>query len=189
MKRFLGTLAFCFGVAGVAAACSSATEVVTPVSITTTTAVPETTTTTTTILDVVTTIRQVPADELTSSGNVTVDDVQYDFAFECFAAGAGDVLALGVGEDPETRESTQAIVQMFFGQPFVSVLFDDGRILELAIDAPAELFLQDGVLRGSALRFVDAGEVAGLGEPLGLGTVTVECESFAPGLPDEYVAS
>lgn len=189
MKRFLGTLGFGVAIGFVAVACSSATEAVTPVTITTTTVVPETTTTTTTILDVVTTIRQVPAEELTSSGNVTIDDVQYDFAFECFAAGAGDVLALGVGQDPQTREGTQAIVQMFFGQPFVSVLFEEGRVVELAIDAPAELFLQDGVLSGSALRFVDAADAAGLGQPLGLGTVTVECESFAPGLPDEYVAS
>lgn len=161
----------------------------------TTDAAPETTVATTTTastapptteVDVVTTIRRVPSSELASVGHVTVGSVQYDFAFECWAAGAGDILALGVGEDPESNEQTQAIVQAFFGQAYVSVLVGDERVIELAIDQPADLFVQADTIRGSALRFVDAQGAAGVGESLGLGTVTVECEGFAPGLPEGY---
>ena len=152
-----------------ASACSSSAE---SAPATTTTS----STTTTRPLEVVTTIRHVPADELGSVGNVTIGDTQFDFAFECFAAGAGDILALGVGSEPDTNATTQGIVQMFLGQPYVAVLVDDERVLELEVDAPAELFLQAGVIRGTALRFVDAGNSAGVGESLGLGTVTVECD-------------
>lgn len=166
----------------VASGCSSAEEDAAPVTTTT----PPTSTTTTTELEVVTTIRRVPAEELGSEGHITIGEVQYDFAFECFAAGAGDILALGVGEEPQTQAATQAIVQMFFGQPYVSVLIGQERTLELALDAPAELFLQEGTIRGSALRFVDADGEAGIGDSLGLGEVTVACDGFAPGLPDEY---
>ncbi len=169
----------------VAAGCSSAVEDAAPAP--TTTLPPSTTTTSE--LEVVTTIRRVPAEELGSEGSITIGEVQYDFAFECFAAGAGDILALGVGQEPDTQAVTQAIVQMFFGQPYVSVLIGQERSLELALDAPAELFLQEGTIRGSALRFVDADVEAGVGEPLGLGEVTVACDGFAPGLPDEYSVS
>ncbi len=45
------------------------------------------------------------------------------------------------------------------------------------------------MIRGSALRFVDAKGSAGVGDDLGLGTVTVSCQGFAPALPDEYIIS
>ncbi len=169
----------------VISACSAGAEQVQP----TTTLATTTTTTTTLVVEVVTTIRNVPDEELTSTGSITIGQVEYEFAFECFAAGAGDVLALGIGEDPETRALTQATVQMFLGQPYVSILIDGGRTLELAIDAPAELFLQSGSISGSALRFVEAGDGAGVGEEIGLGSVLVECSSFLPGLPEDYTTS
>ena len=166
------------------AGCSSAATDAAPETTVAPTVAP--TTTPATEIEVVTTIRRVPSSELASVGHVTVDSVQYDFAFECWAAGAGDILALGVGEDPKSDEQTQAIVQAFFGQAYVSVLIGDDRVVELAIDQPADLFVQADTIRGSALRFVDAQGAAGVGEPLGLGTVTVECNGFAPGLPEGY---
>lgn len=187
MKPMLRAAAFCFMCGLVASACSSTVEDAAPVTTTTTTSAP--TTTTTTVLEVVTTIRRVPAEELGSTGYVTVGGTQYDFAFECFAAGAGDILALGVGEVPGSEVSTQAVVQAFFGQPYVSVLIGDEQIIELAIDAPAELFVQSGEVRGSALRFVESTTDVGVGTSLGLGGVNVACNSFAPGLPDAYQAS
>lgn len=184
----------------VAAACSSSSdpaELSGAVDSTAPTAAPaldvaESTTTTvspTTTLDVVTTIRRVPASELTSEGFITVGEDQYNFSFECYAAGAGDILALGVGVDPETSETTQAIVQAFLGQPYVAVFVGDRAIRELAIDQPAELFVQGDNIVGSALRFVDVVETAGVGEELGLGSVSVGCASFAPGLPEGYELS
>ncbi len=157
------------------------------------TTAPSTTTTTTvattTTLEVVTTIRRVPADELGSVGSISVGNIQYDFAFECYTAGAGDILALGVGEDPTSNQPTQAIVQAFLGQPYVAVLIGEASVLELAIDQPAELFVQGDAIQGSALRFVEAGESAGVGDALGLGMVSVACQGFAPGLPEGYVTS
>lgn len=172
-----------------AVACSSSDDQVTPTS-----APPETTTTTTNApttsqLEVVTTIRRIPSEELGSEGHITVGSTRYDFAFECYHAGAGDILALGVGDDPDGEDTTQAIVQAFLGQAYVAVVIGDAKVLELAIDQPAELFVQSNLIRGSALRFVDAVGSAGVGEDMGLGTVTVSCEGFAPGLPEDYVLS
>ena len=80
-------------------------------------------------------------------------------------------------------------MQVFSEQPYVGVIIDDDQILELSLDAPAELFVQSGVISGSALRFVETGESAGVGEPVGLGAVNVECSSFAPGLPEGFEVS
>ncbi len=128
----------------------------------------------------------VPAAELRSPGSITVDGVMHEFAFECYAAGVGDVLALGVGSG-STDPGTQAIVQAFFGMPYVAIRFVDGSVQELAVDRAADLFLQGSDIRGSALRFVNSTDSAGVGESLGLGAVTVECEGFAPGLPEGWV--
>ena len=95
-------------------------------------------------------------------------------------------MALGVGTDPGTGDETQAIVQAFLGQAYVAVLFGSDRVQELAVDEPAELFVQGDAIRGSALRFVDSAGSPGVGQELGLGTVAVDCNGFAPGLPEGY---
>lgn len=172
------------GVALLAACTSEPAELSEPGP--TTVAATTTTTTTTTEFEVVTTIQRVPADELGSTGTITIGPVDYNFAFECYAAGAGDILALGVGSDPETGIETQAIVQAFLGQTYVAVLVGADGVQELAVDEPAELFVQGDAIRGSALRFVDTAEVPGVGEELGLGAVAVDCQGFAPGLPEGY---
>lgn len=172
----------------VLAGCSSTDTDVAGVS----TSVPTTTSTTTSTVAAVVESTEppaaelVPAAELRSPGTITIEDVEYEFAFECYAAGVGDVLALGVGTGG-TDPGTQAIVQAFFGMPYVAIQFPDGRVQELAVDRVADLFLQGSDIRGSALRFVDSTDSAGVGESVGLGAVTVACDGFAPGLPEGWV--
>ena len=181
------------------AACSSDTSELAEVETTTTTIAGETavagettvapaveSSSSTAEIEVVTTVQLVPAQELTSEGTITIGAIDYGFAFECYAAGAGDILALGIGSDPETGEETQAIVQAFLGQAYVAVLQGSDRVQELAVDQPAELFVQGEAIRGSALRFVDSAGTPGVGEELGLGAVSVDCNGFAPGLPEGY---
>lgn len=133
-----------------------------------------------------TTVAEVETEPLPSTGIVTIGDVQYELSFECFLDETGNALALGVGRDPVTDQSTEAVVQVFADQPYVGLIIDDEQLLELAIDAPAELFVQSGVISGSALRFVETADTAGVGDAAGLGTVAIECSSFAPGLPEGF---
>ncbi len=180
--------AVCFAAAILAfAACTSATGDDQAVDTTTTSTTTTTTTTTTQVP--VTTLIEAPAPEFRSPGEIMIGDRTFLFVFECYAAGAGDVLALGLGTDAETGEDTEAIVQAFLGSSYVAILIGDEQVLELAIDRPAELFVQGDLIRGSALRFVDADGASGVGESLGLGTVNIDCEGFAPGLPEGYETS
>lgn len=181
--RFVGSVALVLS--AFTAGCSLDEPVAAPVSSSTTIA--ETTTVApTTSIRVVTSIERVPSSELTSAGEISVGDLTFSFSFECYAAGAGDVLAMGVGENVDGR-STQAIVQAFLGQPYVAVFVGADTVYELAIEREADLFVQGSDIRGSALRFVEPTESAGVGEEAGLGSVTVTCDGFAPGLPEGYV--
>ena len=126
-----------------------------------------------------------PAPELASPGSVTIDGRVIEFAFECYSEGAGDVLAIGVGTKDGKATSAQAIVQAFVGSPYVAVVEDD-VVYELAIDRPAELFVQNSVIVGSALRFVETADIPGQGVIAGLGSVSVDCQGFAFGLPEGF---
>lgn len=173
-----------------AASCSSSSSASNDTTTSSTDAPPATTTTTTTLPETTTTeveVERIPAPELRSPGTIAVGPLVMDFSFECYAAGAGDVLAVGVGTFPDSDITTQAVVQAFFGHPYVAVVVDDDTVFELAIDRQAELFVQDGTIRGSALRFVNATIGLGEGDELGLGSVVVSCDSYAPGLPEDYV--
>lgn len=183
-RPWLGLLGAALCVAFVA--CSSEPESAAPSA--TSAAVTTSTSTTSTTVPEVTTIEVVAAAEFSSAGEVEIDGEVFSFSFECWAAGAGDVLALGVGERESTGEQTQAIVQAFLGDPYVAVLIGADDVLELAVDQRAELFIQEDSIRGSALRFVEA-VTAGVGPARGLGSVQVQCDGFAPGLPDDYVVT
>lgn len=184
---FLGLRRVMSGVAFVVlvSACSSEPEAAAPTS----TAAPVTTTSTTTAaIPAVTTIEVVAPAAFSSSGEIEISDEVFSFAFECWAAGAGDVLALGIGQRQANGEQVQAIVQAFLGDPYVAVVVGEDQVLELAVDQRAELFVQQDSIRGSALRFVDA-EAPGVGEAVGFGSVNVDCQGFAPGLPEGYVVT
>ncbi len=167
-------------------ACTSGADVAEPEASSTTSTMSTTSTTTTEVVN--TTVVTVPAPEFSSPGEIIIGEDTWEFVFECYAAGAGDVLALGLGSETDGAQ-TQAVVQAFLGAAYVAVLIGEDRVLELAIDRPAELFVQGNLIRGSALRFVDADGASGVGESLGLGTVHIDCDSFAPGLPEGYQTS
>lgn len=163
---------------------AASTTTLTPVSTTTSTSTTTTTPTTTSVRTIIE-VEFVPAPELASPGTITIDGRDLEFAFECYSEGAGDVLAIGVGTSEGRATSAQAIVQAFVGSPYVAVLEGD-VVYELAIDRPAELFVQNSVIQGSALRFVEAAGSPGQGADAVLGSVGVDCQGFAFGFPEGF---
>ncbi len=179
-------------IAGLAAACSSSQDQASPS--TSSTIAPTNTSTTTTTTEspppteprTITEIEFVPDPELSSPGAITIGSETIEFVFECHTEGAGDVLAIGVGTRDGKATRQQAIVQAFVGAPYVGVL-DGGDLFELAIDRPAELFVQDSAISGSALRFVKVSDGSpGRGEAAGLGSVSIDCRDFAFGFPEGF---
>lgn len=112
-----------------------------------------------------------------STGTVTVGDDTYEIVVTCIAPGAGEVLAVGVGES-DTGERVEAYVQAFLGEPYIGLEVGGVRI-EPSFDGPLDLYLQDDAIRASAIRFVSDLDIeTGDGTFVGLGAVDIRCASY-----------
>ena len=123
-----------------------------------------------------------------SEATVEVGDTTYRFAATCYAPGAGDLLVLGVAEDPESDRLAEMYLQAFIADPYIGLRLGDGRLIEAALDAPLDLYIQDDVIRASAVRFVSSLDLrTGDGEDAGFGALEVYCSGYSDDLPGSGV--
>ena len=119
-------------------------------------------------------------DDTGSTGLVSVAGRDYSFDVTCYDVGAGEVLALGSGSDDSGP--TELYVRSFLGEPYIGLRLSNGTLVESTLDAPLELFLQDDVIRASALRLATGLDLeTGQSSELGFGTVEVACNSYKTG--------
>jgi len=134
-----------------------------------------------------TTMTAVPAPDIVTNGWVQVGELTFDLAFTCYAPGPGDVVAIGVGEHPESGQHVEALIQGFLGQPYVGVTVGGSVRYEATLDGPLEVFVHDGTISAGAIewtRGMDLG--SGRGERVGYGAVFVSCEDYVHDLPEGY---
>ncbi len=129
--------------------------------------------------------------EPTSVGLVTVGEQSYSLGFDCYAAGAGEILAIGVAVDPITEVRAEAYVQAFLGAPYLGIeLTPPGGepvLYEASLERPLEFALADDVLRADDVELVtDLDLEAHTATPAGTGSVVVECWEYFDELPDEF---
>lgn len=113
-------------------------------------------------------------------------DTVYDLTVTCYAPGAGEVLAIGVGTAPDTGEPVEAYVQAYLGAPYVGLRVGsgEGSLIESSFDGSLDLYLQDDRIRASAIRFVRGLDLeTGEGEPAGVGQIEIECRHYEDDLP------
>ena len=121
------------------------------------------------------------------NGWIQVGGLTLDLAFTCFAPGAGDVVAVGVGEHPVSGQEVKALVQGFLGRPYVGVMVGDEVMFEAALDDPLEVYIHDNKITAGAVRWQkDLDLESGQGEQAGFGAVFVDCPGYESGLPDGY---
>ncbi len=122
------------------------------------------------------------------NATIVIGTTTYDFVMTCYAPGAGAVVAVGAGTDPISGHPTRALVQAFFNDPYVGVTIGDKEsVFEPTLDEPIELTFQDDVVHGGAIQFVRNLDLAArVGEPVGIGSVTVTCSGYHAGLPPGY---
>ena len=129
----------------------------------------------------------VVVDLVPDNGWIQVGGLTLDLAFTCFAPGAGDVVAVGVGEHPVSGEEVKALVQGFLGRPYVGVMVGGQVMFEAALDDPLEVYLHDDKITAGAVRWQEGLDLeSGQGEPAGFGAVFVDCPGYESGLPDGY---
>ena len=121
------------------------------------------------------------------NGWIQVGGLTLDLAFTCFAPGAGDVVAVGVGEHPVSGQEVKALVQGFLGRPYVGVMVGDEMMFEAALDDPLEVYVHDNKITAGAVRWQKGLDLeSGQGEQAGFGAVFVDCPGYESGLPDGY---
>jgi hypothetical protein len=121
-----------------------------------------------------------------STGMIRVGDIVYDLVVRCYAAGAGEVLAIGVGTAPDTGEPVEAYVQAYLGSPYVGLRVGTGEdaLMESSLEGSLDLYLHDDRILASAIRFVRGLDLAtGAGEPAGVGQIEIECRHYEDELP------
>ena len=126
-------------------------------------------------------------DPVPDNGWIQVGGLTLDLAFTCFAPGAGDVVAVGVGVHPVSGLDVKALVQGFLSRPYVGVMVGGEVMFEAALDDPLEVYVHDNKITAGAVRWQEGLDLeSGQGEPAGFGAVFVDCPGYESGLPDGY---
>ena len=117
---------------------------------------------------------------------VEIGDTRYDFEVTCEEQGAAELLVLGVGSDPGSDGVVELYVQSSLGDPYVGLKLPDDTLLEPALDSQLDFYLQDDVIRASAIRFVrDLDLETGEGTEVGFGSFEIHCLSYITHLPSD----
>ena len=120
-----------------------------------------------------------------SEGTVDVGETRYDFAVTCHELGAGEVLVIGAGDDPVSGGLVELYLQAFLGDPYIGLKLADETLLEPSLDSPLDLYMQDDVIRASAIRFVrDLDLDTGAATEIGFGEFEIHCYEYSNELPE-----
>ena len=134
-----------------------------------------------------TTVHSVVVSPVPNNGWIQVGGLTLDLAFTCFAPGAGDVVAVGIGEHPVSGLEVKALIQGFLGRPYVGVMVGTDVVFEAALDDPLEMYLHDDKITAGAVRWQkDLDLESRQGDSAGFGSVFVDCPGYESGLPDGY---
>ena len=120
-----------------------------------------------------------PPEPLRSEGTAKVGDVQYEFTVTCHDRGAGDVVVLGAGDDPVSGGLVELYVAASLSDPYIGLTLGDGTQLDPSLDSSLDLYVQDDVIRASAIRFVkDLDYETGEATEVGFGEFEIHCYSY-----------
>ena len=134
-----------------------------------------------------TTLPEAPTETPRSEGTVEIGETVYRFTVTCQERGAGEVVVIGAGDDPDADGLVKLYVQASLSDPYIGLELGDGitRIEpSLDLDSPLDLYVQDDVIRASAIRFVrDLQLETGEATDVGFGQLEIHCYSYENELP------
>ena len=134
--------------------------------------------------EVVATTTSAPAETPRSEGTAEIGGNHYEFTVTCEERGAGDVVVVGEADDPVTGGQVTLYLQAFVADPYVGLSLADGTLIEPALDSQLDLYVQDDVIRASAIRFVsDLNLETGEATEVGFGEFEIHCYSYERELP------
>ena len=111
-----------------------------------------------------------------STGTLRMSGATYELAAACYTSDAG-VRAVGVGL--ESGERVEVYVQTDADAPYLGIRLPDGALVEPALDETLDFYVQDDVIRASAIRLArDLDLETGRGTPMGFGEVEFRCSRY-----------
>lgn len=120
-----------------------------------------------------------------SEGTVEIGDTHYQFTVTCEERGAGDVRVKGTGEDPDSDATVELLLLASLVDPYVGLLLADGTLFEPSLESPLDLYVQDDVIRASAIRFVrDLDLETGTATDIGFGELEIHCYEYSREAPE-----
>ena len=118
-----------------------------------------------------------------SEGTVEIGGTEYQFAgITCSDLGAGDVIVEWNWEGPDRApgEAVQLYIRAFLVDPYIGLRLADGTLLEPSLEGPLDLYVQDDVIRASAIRFVrDLDLETGTATEVGFGELEIHCYEYS----------
>ena len=125
-----------------------------------------------------------PPEPPRSEGTVKIGETQYEFTVTCQDYGAGDVVVIGAGDDPISGGQVQLYVAASFVEPYIGLTLADGTRIDPSLDSPLDFYVQDDVIRASAIRFVkDLNTETFEATEVGFGEFEIHCYSYERELP------
>ena len=129
--------------------------------------------------EVVATTTSAPPEPPRSEGTAEIGGSHYEFSVTCSDLGAGDVLVIGAGDDPATGGLVELYLEASLVEPYVGLRLADGTLIEPSLDSPLDLYVQDDVIRASAIRFVrDLNLETGEATEVGFGEFEIHCYNY-----------
>jgi hypothetical protein len=127
-----------------------------------------------------------------STAVILIGPARYDLDAVCAAGGAGEVEVSLAGRDVN-GEPVVGYVRAFLGEPYVSLLVGEGDeavLFEPRLEGVLPFELTDRGVQFPEVDFVSELDLeSGEFEPAGLGSVEVDCRSYARELPPVSVGS
>ena len=125
-----------------------------------------------------------PPEPPRSEGTVKIGETQYEFAVTCQDHGAGEVVVIGAGDDPVSGGLVELYVEASLVEPYVGLTLADGTEIDPSLDSPLDFYVQDDVIRASAIRFVkDLDWETFEATEVGFGEFEIHCYSYERELP------
>lgn len=114
-----------------------------------------------------------------SVATVTIDGEPWIFDATCAQPAEGEILVWGSGFTPDDALPAELLLEASATAPYVGIT-GGGRLIEAAVDDALILTIDAGTISGEGIQFVaDADIETGVGTPLGVGSVTVACSTYA----------
>ncbi len=114
-----------------------------------------------------------------SEGTAKIGDDEYALDVTCIDLGAGEVTVRGAGRDLGSGDPVELYLKASLVDPYVGLRLADGTLIEPSLDSPLDLYLQNDVIRASAIRFVrDLDLETGEASEVGFGEFEIHCYSY-----------